>query len=116
MNGEAFLIKAFNDARNTLGVDTFGDIPPVRPSEFITVERVGGRRERVQQSLLLAVQCWAPTRAKAAKLADKVEAFIDELRLSSEVALAEVESVYNFPDSESGQARYQLTVRCVLHL
>lgn len=65
---------------------------------------------------MVTVQCWAESRLQAAELADRVETLIWRMRGFPEVATAVVDSVYNFPDSESNQARYQLTVRFVLHL
>lgn len=43
MNVEAYVIKAFNDAGNLLQVPSYAEIPAKRPTQFITIERVGGR-------------------------------------------------------------------------
>ena len=113
-SSEAALIAWLN-ADPAVLVEAFGSIPEVRPSSFITVERTGGQQTVIVDSPTLAVQCWAETRSEAMKLADLVAARLrDGWRQQPYVASCDVNSIYNFPDPDSGQARYQLTVTATL--
>ena len=115
-SSEAALIAWLN-ADVAVLVEAFGSIPEVRQSSFITVERTGGQQTSLFDSPTLAVQCWAETRSEAMKLADLVAARLrGGWRQQSYVAACDVNSIYNFPNPDSGQARYQLTVTASLML
>ena len=114
VSGEADLIAWLNADADT-SVSAFGNIPEDRPSSFITVERTGGQQMGIVDYPALAVQCWAPSRADAMALADLVaDRLRDGWRLAPNVAACDINSIYNFPDPDSGQARYQLTVTATL--
>ena len=115
-SGEADLIAWLN-ADPSVTVEAFGNVPEVRPPSFVTVERTGGQQTTFIDSPALAVQCWAGTRSEAMELADLVASRLrDGWRQQSYVAACDVNSIYNFPDPDSGQARYQLTVTASLML
>ena len=115
-SSEAALIAWLN-ADSAVLVEAFGSVPEVRPSSFVTVERTGGQQAVLFDSPTLAVQCWAGTRSEAMKLADLVAARLrDGWRQQPYVAACDVHSIYNFPDPDSGQARYPLTVTASLML
>ena len=114
MTAEAALIVWLNADADT-SVSAFGNIPEDRPSSFITVERTGGQQMGIVDYPAVAVQCWAPSRADAMALADLVaDRLRDGWRLAPTVAACDINSIYNFPDPDSGQARYQLTVTATL--
>lgn len=112
MSGESVIIAYLNEAGS---LPAFGDVPEDRPSVFITVERTGGARSRIVDEGTYAVGVWATSRAEAMSLADDVaDLLIDAPAHVDAVAALDVLSVYNFPDPESRQARYQLTVSAVI--
>lgn len=94
-----------------VGVPCFADVPDPRPDSFLTVERTGGSSSLGVDRPGVAVQAWAPTRERASRLALTAR---DALVLRSaeipEICRCSVDSVYNFPDPDSGSARYQLSV------
>lgn len=111
MTGEAILVSYLNG----VGFQAFGGVPESRPGEFVTVERTGGRRTRVIDSGTYAVQVWAGSTAEAMTLANRVaDLLVDAPRVVDAVASVDVVSVYNFPDPDSRQARYQLTVSAAI--
>lgn len=111
---EALLITALN-AVLPEGVTAFGDVPATRPTAFVTVERTGGERTLFLDRGTYALQCWAQSRAQAATLADEVSSALLSLPASSgRVGATAVASVYNFPDPDSGTARYQITATAVV--
>lgn len=113
-NSEALLIGWLNGDDQIIP-PAFGEIPADRPSSFVTVERTGGQRTQVMDYPTFAVQCWAGSRAEAADFAELVrDRLVRGFALHPRVASCDVASLYNFPDLESGQARYQLTVTAVV--
>lgn len=92
------------------GVPAFGVIPPNRPERFITIERTGGSRGRLMETPVFAVQVWAGSILDADSLAATLCGECQKLRRQAWVASLTVGSPYNFPDPDSGQARYQFTL------
>lgn len=110
------LLIAYLNATLPGGVRAFGDVPADRPGVFVTVERTGGGRTRYSQDVLLAVGCWHTSRAEAASLAEQVAALlVDAPAHVPRLAATGVQSVYNLPDPDSGQARYQLTATATIY-
>lgn len=111
MSVEALLIA---ELAAELSVPVVADVPPLRPVSFVTVERTGGPEESFRSVSVVAVQCWAASRYLASVLADLV---VDALRgivlVHPDVGRVSVLSVYNNPDPDSGQARYQINVELV---
>ncbi|QPK80818.1 DUF3168 domain-containing protein [Schaalia sp. ZJ405] len=109
MNTEALFLRFLKDRYPK--APAFVDVPAKRPQRFITVERTGGRRDSLSDKVTLAVQAWAETRAQAALLADEVTQLLLDAPLTlPTLASVDVLSVYNFPDPDSENPRYQMTV------
>lgn len=86
------------------------DVPDQRPARFVTVERLGGGRDRYLDRGTYAVQAWERRRSAAAALAEQVaDTLLGLPAVSGRVAGAGVVSVVNLPDPDSGQPRYQVT-------
>lgn len=97
-----------------LGVSAHAQVPEDRPDAFITVERTGGMSDRFLDRATLAVQVWAPTRARTLALTEDVRRKLWDIWRRPEVASIDIPSMYHFPDPDSQQERYQLvvTLRC----
>lgn len=79
--------------------------------QLVTIERTGGRTDHLIDYGVYAVQAWADKHADAYQLASDVrDALIGAPARVSDMAALQVTSMYNFPDPDSKQARYQLTV------
>lgn len=112
VNVEALLIAALNAVDGL--PEAFPDVPGTRPAAFITVERVGGGYADVRDLPLVAVQCWAGSRYDASELAAAVARVLKNLaHTHPQVGRVGIESVVNFPDPDSKQARYQVTASLV---
>ena len=86
-------------------------VPADRPSEFVTVERTGGRVSWGKDSSNLAVQAWAGTDLRAATLARECAMACLRMRETvPQVCRVDVDSVYDFPDPDGGMSRYQVDV------
>ena len=115
MSVEALLVDWVNDesAMPSAGFEAFMDVPTDRPERFITFERTGGPEGLITGSPMLAVQVWAKYRFEAADFAQALARELRKLVFLSWVGRVAVSSIYNFPDPDSSQARYQLTVELV---
>lgn len=83
--------------------------------QLVTIERTGGRADHLIDYGVYAVQAWADTHADAYQLASDVrDTLIDAPAHLADLASTQVTSMYNFPDPDSRQARYQLTVAASL--
>ena len=93
-----------------LGVPCSSQVPNPRPDRFITVERTGGGYTLGRDNPYLAVQAWGTSEADAYALALRArDAFATDLREEvPQVCSSEVDGLYNFPDPDGRQARYQL--------
>lgn len=112
---EAVLIAYLNAALDG-GVECFGDVPAKRPDVFVTVERTGGPKDLIRDQGLYAVGCWHTSRARAAALADRVAGLLAIAPAHiSRIGATGVQSIYNLPDPDSGQARYQITVTATVY-
>lgn len=83
--------------------------------QLVTIERTGGRAGHLIDYGVYAVQAWADNHADAYQLASDVrDMLIDAPAHLADLASTQVASMYNFPDPDSRQARYQLTVTASL--
>lgn len=83
--------------------------------QLVTIERTGGRADHLIDYGVYAVQAWADNHADAYQLASDVrDALIAAPAHLADLASTQVTSMYNFPDPDSHQARYQLTVTASL--
>lgn len=107
MNVETLLVQAFNAQPGI--PEAFMDVPNPRPPKFLTVERVGGDQADVRDRPIVSVQVWDESRWKASETALIIADFLRGLALiHPNVARVTVESVYNNPDPDSEQPRYQV--------
>lgn len=111
MNAEAWLIAHLG---GRLGVPAFADVPADRPARFVTVERTGGASDPFRDMPTVAVQCWAGTRHEASEMALAARDACLDYAGEPGVLRCEVTGICNFPDPDSGQARYQLVAELVV--
>lgn len=98
------LIEGISDA---VGVPAFSDAPKDRPDEFVTVECVGGSRDRFVDRPSAAVQSWSTSKAGAHALAERVDSAIEGMAGGpSGITHVERGMPYSFPSSD-GLPRYQ---------
>lgn len=93
------------------GFQVYANVPSSRPTSFVTVERTGGSHDSVViDRPTVAIQAWSDKRLSASELAYSVRDAL--IRMVSEVNICKVSinSIYNYPDPESGSNRYQLVV------
>lgn len=96
-----------------LGDPVVTKVPNPRPSRFIRVSAAGGGRANLVQSRpFVIVECWAADTVAASDLASDAWGRI-ETAYGPDVPMT---MPTDFPDPESGQARYQFTAQPVIDL
>lgn len=113
MNIESLIVKFLKEK---LTVPVSADIPAKRPPSFITLERTGGAIRANLDYPVIAIQCWAHSRLEASNLAYRTRSVVRGLAQDSGVVAVNVGGVYNWPDPDSGHARYQLIVELVTYV
>ena len=103
----ALMVSDYLNASD-VGVPSYLDVPPERPSEFLVVELTGGAADdRVMRTPSVDVDCWAQTRARAAAIASDVrDALLAMPDSLPNVFGARISTTYNSPDMDSGTPRY----------
>lgn len=90
-----------------LNVPTGMEVPEDATGTFVVVEKTGsGRRNHIRDATL-AVQSYAPTKAEAAALNEKVKTAMDALADRPEIGRSALNSDYDFTDTASKRYRYQ---------
>ncbi len=107
MNIETKIINYLN--KN--GFQAYANVPSSRPASFVTVERTGGSHDSVViDRPTVAIQAWADKRLSASELAYSVRDALSEMVSEANICKVSINSIYNYPDHESGSNRYQLVV------
>ena len=89
--------------------------PPDRGSEFVTVERTGGRVADLIDHPTVAIQTWAQTPPRAEEMALSIRNALFYSRPDG-VANIAVDGLYPFWDESTRLPRYQLVLDCTAQL
>ena len=91
-----------------LDVPVVLEVPEDRPQSYVLLQKTGSRRVNRLDRATFAVQNIAPTLYEAAVLNEQVKAVMDGLPYAAaNVFRAELNSDYNFTDTETKERRYQ---------
>ncbi|MBX9101905.1 hypothetical protein [Streptococcus anginosus] len=74
---------------------------------FVMIERTGGRSNNQLKSAVIAIQSYASTMYKAAELNEEVKKVVAEMIELDSIARVQLNSDYNFTDTETKRYRYQ---------
>ena len=77
------------------------------PKRFILIQKTSGSRENFLNSSTVAIQSYAESMFEAAKLNEKIKNLMYDLITVDEVSSVNLNSDYNFTDTETKQYRYQ---------
>lgn len=77
------------------------------PKRFILIQKTSGSRENFLNSSTIAIQSYAESMFEAAKLNEKIKNLMYDLITVDEVSSVNLNSDYNFTDTETKQYRYQ---------
>ena len=97
------------------GFQAYANVPSSRPASFVTVERTGGSHDSVViDRPTVAIQAWADKRLSASELAYSVRDALIGMVSEVNICKVSINSIYNFPDLESGVSRYQMIIDFVV--
>jgi hypothetical protein len=112
MNIEGELVSVYNETPTLSMHPASTNIPAKRPKRFITVERVGGVKEKHRDLPLVAIQVWDESRWAASEKALEVAEVTRALALTHpRIARVEISSIYNNPDPATEHARFQINAQ-----
>ncbi|MGX7088112.1 hypothetical protein [Gemella morbillorum] len=77
------------------------------PKRFILIQKTSGSRENFLNSSTIAIQSYAESVFESAKLNEKIKNLMYDLITVDEVSSVDLNSDYNFTDTETKQYRYQ---------
>lgn len=90
-----------------LRVPVYLERPKEAPKEWILIEKTADGRENFISSPTLAIQSYSTSLYKAAELNERVKIAMDRIIVLSEIAASNLNTDYNFTDSETKEYRYQ---------
>lgn len=100
-----------------LGVEVMTHVPAPRPATLVVVRREGGaRRNRLIDAPGVGIDCWAPTEAEAASLADRASDVMASLEFADGYDVVREETVRSHPDVLTGSPRWYLSYSLATHV
>ena len=104
---EVIIYNYLKTAFSSEEVSVYMERPATPESSYVLIEKTGGGEENHIQTATLAIQSISTSLYNAAALNEKVKEFMRAAVSLDEVAKVEVNSDYNFTDSDSKTYRYQ---------
>lgn len=102
---ETTLLKYLEEA---LDVPVSLEVPENKPPVYVVLQKTGSRRENRLDTATFAVQSIAPSLYEAAELNEQVKAAMEGLPYAEKnVFRAELNSDYNFTNTQTKERRYQ---------
>lgn len=96
-----------------LGVPVYVEEPETQPDAYVLVEKTAGSKENHIYRATLAIQSYAESMVDAMELNEQVKEAMDEAATLTDVAKSELNSDYNFTDTETNRYRYQAVYNLV---
>lgn len=90
-----------------LSVSVFMEEPEEIPERYIILEKVGGGKSNGLKTATLAIQSYGKSLEDAAMLNEDVKESLEDIENQNPVSSAELNSDYNFTDTETKRYRYQ---------
>ena len=101
---EKIVLDYLNDALN---VPVYMEMPEDKPDRFVLIEKTGSSRENYIDFATITIQSYAESLYYASALNEDVKQAMDDIIALDTVSRAELNSDYNFTDTETKRYRYQ---------
>ena len=93
--------------KQNLDVPVYMERPEKDIGEFVVLEKLGaGRTDHITKATF-ALQSFGNTLFRAAEINEEVKAAMDDLILLTEISRSQLNSDYNYTDTEKKRYRYQ---------
>ena len=96
-----------------LDVPVFVEEPEEQPGEYVLVEKTAGGKKNHICTATLAIQSYAESMVGAMELNEKVKTAMDNAGILTVIGKSELNSDYNFTDTETNRYRYQAVYNLV---
>lgn len=96
-----------NHLTGILSVPVYYEHPSTAAGTYVVVEKTGSSRENHLVASTFAIQSYASSLYEAILLNEQVKAAMDSLVELKEIARSELNTDYNFTDTETKRYRYQ---------
>ena len=98
-----------------LPVPVYMERPYQVPERYVIVEKTGSSMENQLYSVTIAIQSYAPTLYRAARLNEDVKAAAFGMLEHGDIASVRLNSDYNFTDTSTKTYRYQAVFNIVAY-
>lgn len=90
-----------------LSCPVFMEEPEEIPERYVILEKTGGGKSNGLKSATLAIQSYGASLEDAAMLNEEVKEALEDIDNQDPISSAELNSDYNFTDTETHRYRYQ---------
>lgn len=99
------IVRSF--LKEKLSVEVYMEEPEEIPDSYVILERTGGGSSNGLKSATIAIQSYAQSLADACLLNEAVKLALEDIDNQDPISNAELNSDYNFTDTETKRYRYQ---------
>lgn len=85
----------------------YPEVPTNAPKKFIVFEKTAGSRNKGISTAMIAIQSYAETLLDTALLNDKIIDVMERITELDEISKCDLNSNYNYTDTETKKYRYQ---------
>ena len=99
------VVKDYLDKK--LSVPVYMEEPEEIPQKYVILEKVGGGKSNGLKTATMAIQSYGSSLADAAMLNEELKEAMEDIDDQNPISRAELNSDYNFTDTETKRYRYQ---------
>lgn len=96
-----------NYLNSKLNVPVFMERPEKDTGEYVVIEKTGSGRMNYINRATFALQSFGSTLVRAAEINEDVKAAMDDLIVLPEISRSQLNSDYNYTDTQKKRYRYQ---------
>lgn len=87
-----------------------------QPKRMVIIERTGSSEHELVESVMIAIQSYAPSLYEAARLNDAVKLVMREAAIHPGISACKINTDYNYTDPTTKEYRYQAVYDVVAHI
>ena len=99
------IVRSF--LKEKISCEVYMEEPEEIQDTYVIIEKTGGRKSNGINSATIAIQSYAKSLADACLLNEAVKLALEEIDTQDPISKAELNSDYNFTDTETKRYRYQ---------
>lgn len=99
----------------TRGFEVFMEMPQNPPKKFLLIQKTGGGKREHINDATIAIQSFAPSLYETAQLNEVLKIAMEFLVENDEICSVNLNSDYNFTDTQTKRYRYQAIYNIVYY-